>query len=218
MQTRRVFHFIEIDDQILDLMLSNRKFPFKFQFKLGKGHDYDIFLRKWNHEIFVIVILRNLSRFKFLTESDIVPEIEDLAVRLFEEEEDLAAADASMSAQESIFETSSIADRLKKYRKSLEKSSVDLQLPAVGSTFRKSLKAEISIFQQTIQKCEILSKLFNNLLKIKPSTVDVETQLERVFSASGLILTRLRCRLADDLLDSIVFLRQYFTNQKHYDM
>ena len=61
-----------------------------------------------------------------LIESDIVPEIEDLAIRLFEEEEDLNAAEASMSAHEGSLETSSLADRLRKYRKSLEKSSVDL--------------------------------------------------------------------------------------------
>lgn len=66
-----------------------------------------------------------------LTESDIVLEIEDLAVRLFEEEEDSNAAEASMSGHESSLDSSSISDRLRKCRKSLEKSSIDVQLPQV---------------------------------------------------------------------------------------
>ena len=38
---------------------------------------------------------------------------------------------------------------------------------------------------------------------------------ERAFSATGLFITRIRSRLADDTLDSLCYLGNYFKNQKN---
>lgn len=55
-------------------------------------------------------------------------------------------------------------------------------------------------------KGQLLIQLENMLMTIKASTVDVE----RVFSQSKLVLTSLRSRLSDHLLDDLVFMKYYF--------
>lgn len=149
-----------------------------------------------------------------LMEADVLVEIEKLAIRLFEEEEKIVIHLTPSSYHQSSLDTSLVADRLKEFRKSLEKGSVESYVPQAGSSFEKKLNAEISFFQQTNSKGEILTKLFDNLLKIKPSTVNAE----KIFSASDLILTRLRCRLSDQLLDSIVFMRCFLNNRQNYSL
>ena len=47
------------------------------------------------------------------------------------------------------------------------------------------------------------------LLTMKPTSVEPE----RAFSAMGLFITKLRNRLNDDNIDSLIFMRQYYKNK-----
>ena len=60
------------------------------------------------------------------------------------------------------------------------------------------------------KKTENLEKLYKALLTIKPTSVESE----RAFSAMGLFCTKLRNRLNDDTLDSLVMMRQYYLAKK----
>ena len=51
-------------------------------------------------------------------------------------------------------------------------------------------------------KGQILSFLYQNFKKVVRATVDVE----RIFSAPNLVLTKLRTRLSDGFIDRIIFL------------
>ena len=70
---------------------------------------------------------------------------------------------------------------------------------------------EIALFMTTggEKKTTAISELANCILNIPPTSVEAE----RSFSASGLFLTKLRCRLADKSLDMLIFLKYYFANK-----
>ena len=72
---------------------------------------------------------------------------------------------------------------------------------------------EFKVFIKTEEKSENLKKLETALNTIQVSSVESE----RAFSAAGLFLTKLRCRMADATLDRRCFLKAYFQNKKKLD-
>ena len=69
---------------------------------------------------------------------------------------------------------------------------------------------EFKLFAKTGEKTENLKKLEAALNTIQISSVESE----RAFSAAGLFLTKLRCRMSDATFDRHCFLKAYFKNKK----
>jgi hAT family C-terminal dimerisation region len=67
----------------------------------------------------------------------------------------------------------------------------------------------MAVFEQQGVKDPNLSKCYKYLKSIPPTSVESE----RCFSASGNIVTKLRCSMNDDALDAISFLRSHFINK-----
>ena len=82
------------------------------------------------------------------------------------------------------------------------------QQDGLSDTFTK----EISLFITggAEKKTQALKELSRSLLTVPPTSVEAE----RTFSASGLFLTKLRCRLSDASLDMLIFLKFYFSCKK----
>ena len=82
------------------------------------------------------------------------------------------------------------------------------QQDGLSDTFTK----EISLFMTggAEKKTQALKELSRSLLTVPPTSVEAE----RTFSASGLFLTKLRCRLSDASLDMLIFLKLYFSCTK----
>ena len=82
------------------------------------------------------------------------------------------------------------------------------QQDELSDTFTK----EISLFMTggAVKKTQALKELSRSLLTVPPTSV----KAERTFSASGLFLTKLRCRLSDASLDMLIFLKLYFSCTK----
>ena len=82
------------------------------------------------------------------------------------------------------------------------------QQDGLSDTFTK----EISLFMTggAVKKTQALKELSRSLLTVPPTSVEAE----RTFSASGLFLTKLRCRLSDASLDMLIFLKLYFSCTK----
>ena len=57
---------------------------------------------------------------------------------------------------------------------------------------------------------ENMTKLKQAFMLIPPTSVEAE----RVFSASGLFMNKLRCRLSDTSLDMLIFLKFHFLRSK----
>lgn len=51
------------------------------------------------------------------------------------------------------------------------------------------------------------------MLQVKIASVDVE----RIFSSSGLVITKFRTNLNDKTIDSLLFLKHYFRNEHSYN-
>ena len=65
---------------------------------------------------------------------------------------------------------------------------------------------EVNLFcAGRLQKTQTINELHQALLTIPPNSVEAE----RVFSASGLFLTKLRSKLSDHSIDMLVFLKFY---------
>jgi len=75
----------------------------------------------------------------------------------------------------------------------------------IGSDF-KWLKSESTLFKNTGQRTENLQKLYNAIQSIKPTSNDVE----RVFSVCTNFCTKIRSRLSDKSLKTLVFLKFYY--------
>ena len=82
------------------------------------------------------------------------------------------------------------------------------QQDGLSDTFTK----EISLFMPggAEKKTQALKELSRSLLTVPPTLV----KAERTFSASGLFLTKLRCRLSDASLDMLIFPKFYFSCTK----
>ena len=77
-----------------------------------------------------------------------------------------------------------------------------------ASTLPSQEVANSDIFSKEIQLFISGGKdsLSKSLLVIPPTSVEAE----RVFSAAGLFVTKLRCNLSDSTLDMLMFLKFYF--------
>ena len=100
--------------------------------------------------------------------------------------------------QPSITESNYLAKELTDF---LEKK--EAQVHNQIHTFTK----EVNLFcAGRLQKTQTFNELHQALLTIPPTSVEAE----RVSSASGLFLTKLRSKLSDHTIDLLVFLKFYF--------
>lgn len=74
----------------------------------------------------------------------------------------------------------------------------------------KCLKKEMSLFEDEGLRGKYLQQVYDLLLTIRPTSVESE----RAFSAAGVILNKLRCRLNDQTLNALCFLRAHFKGGK----
>ena len=75
-----------------------------------------------------------------------------------------------------------------------------------GSTNRPTFTNEVGLFVTAGEKLTRMQQIHRALLLVPPTSVEAE----RVFSASGFYLTKLRCRLSNSRFDMLVFLKFYF--------
>ena len=76
------------------------------------------------------------------------------------------------------------------------------------------IKKEMDLFEASVargapERPEHLELLYQSLLTLPPSSVTSE----RAFSSAGLFSTKIRSRLGDSTLHSLVFLRDYYKRQ-----
>ena len=67
----------------------------------------------------------------------------------------------------------------------------------------------MNLFVSGGEKTAALLDIHSCLKTIPPTSVEAE----RVFSVTGLFLTKLRSRLSDVTLDKLIFLKYYFLNK-----
>ena len=98
-------------------------------------------------------------------------------------------------------EPASVADEL-----NLEISKS--QLPSMPNKDKNfySLGKEFQIYEATGIRSRNLDLLYYALLTVKPTS----TESERVFSTSGIVVSRLRTRMRDEAINAVVFLRSWF--------
>lgn len=70
------------------------------------------------------------------------------------------------------------------------------------------IRKEMNYFESGGQKGTYLQFVYNTLMTIVPTSVEAE----RVFSAAGHIVCKVRSRLADETINTLTFLRSYFQN------
>ena len=75
-----------------------------------------------------------------------------------------------------------------------------------------SEKKEMSLFEDEGVRRKYLQQVYDLLLTIRPTSVESK----RAFSAAGIILNKLWCRMGDKTLDVLCFLRGYFHEIKDY--
>ena len=68
------------------------------------------------------------------------------------------------------------------------------------------IKSETKYFEVTGDLPPMLTQLKHAILSIPATSVEVE----RLFSAPGCFVTKLRTSLQDDMVDTLCFLRSYF--------
>lgn len=73
----------------------------------------------------------------------------------------------------------------------------------------KAIKKEMLTFESSGSKGKYLSLAYENLLTIRPTSVEAE----RAFSAAGYLCSELRTRLNDETIDVLCFLRSHFQNE-----
>lgn len=74
---------------------------------------------------------------------------------------------------------------------------------------RKIIRAEMNYYIEEGIKGKYLNRVYNYLKTVRPTSVEAE----RAFSASALLLTKIRSSLSDESIDNLTFLRSYFINK-----
>ena len=69
---------------------------------------------------------------------------------------------------------------------------------------------EMALFEATGDKSKNISSIEEVLNTIPPTSVEAE----RAFSAAGLFVTKLRSRLSENSVDSLMILKSYFKKQE----
>ena len=72
------------------------------------------------------------------------------------------------------------------------------------------VRSELQLFNSKGQRGKYLEMVYKSLLTIKPSTVDAE----RIFSSAGFLVSRLRTRESDNLVDRIIFTEVYLQQKR----
>jgi len=80
----------------------------------------------------------------------------------------------------------------------------------VKKTLLAAVKTEMAVLESTGTRGRLLQQVYDWLLSIPPTSVEAE----RAFSAAGLLCSKIRSRLEDNTLDSLCFLRSYYTPAK----
>ena len=78
---------------------------------------------------------------------------------------------------------------------------------AVDKSLLCAIKAELALFNSTGVRGQFLEKVYTYLITIPPTSVEAE----RAFSAAGSLCTKVRSRLGDGVLDTLCFLRSFYT-------
>ena len=84
------------------------------------------------------------------------------------------------------------------------------QSHAADNKLLSAVRAEMAVFEVNGQRGHCLEAVYNYLLTVPPTSVEVE----RAFSAAGLLCTKLRSRLDDATVDTLCFLRAYYQSRK----
>jgi hypothetical protein len=90
--------------------------------------------------------------------------------------------------------------------------------PSTGSTASSinkqlmgAIKEEVAFFNSSGTRGRCLQTVYSYLLTIPPTLV----KAERAFSAAGIFNTKLRSRLMDRLIDTLCFLRAFYSRNRH---
>jgi len=75
-----------------------------------------------------------------------------------------------------------------------------------GRTITNAIKAEMQHYTITANRGTCLEKLHAHLMWIPATSVEAE----RAFSAAGVLCTKLRSQLAENLINTMCFLRSYY--------
>jgi hypothetical protein len=79
-----------------------------------------------------------------------------------------------------------------------------------STTVLSMIKKEMQLFEGGGLRGKNLQAAYLYLLTIPPSSVESE----RAFSSAGVLCTRIRTRLSDNVLDDMLFMRAYFQSLK----
>lgn len=149
--------------------------------------------------------VRNLKH----KEPEIKRSIVELAERLYGLESDNSLNNLTNSdTSDNVSREENLLDKFRNFEKKSAKKIV-----ITDNDFVKMIKLELESFSISKNRGSYLELIYNCLLNIKASTVDVE----RIFSGSKFVITDLRSLLDDDLVDNIVFLKEYFKGKPIVD-
>ena len=115
-----------------------------------------------------------------------------------------------------LFEEKVVSSLLVTFKQKLEKRIEESKYTASKTKPLQTsfIKKEMDLFEASLsrgapERPEHLELLYQSLLTLPPSSVTSE----RAFSAAGLFSTKIRSRLGDSTLNSLVFLRDFYKRQ-----
>ena len=116
-----------------------------------------------------------------------------------------------------LFEEKVVSSLLVTFKQKLEKRIEESKYTASKTKPLQTsfiFKKEMDLFEASLsrgapERPEHLELLYQSLLTLPPSSVTSE----RAFSAAGLFSTKIRSRLGDSTLNSLVFLRDFYKRQ-----
>ena len=135
------------------------------------------------------------QEYRMITKSTLMRNSKSLHQRLFKQKETNSDGDSSASSATT--------------QDSMAKELSDLLKDSHSTTVARSdtLAREIALFTTNKQETDAIKEIRRALFVVPPTSVESE----RVFSASGLFLSKLICNLNDSSLDMLIFLKFYFT-------
>ena len=79
-----------------------------------------------------------------------------------------------------------------------------------ASDIPSKISKEFNMFEATGMRSKSLEFLYKAIANIPPTTVESE----RAFSAAGLFITKLRCRMSDESINAMCILRSHFQSKQ----
>ena len=149
------------------------------------------------------------------TKLEITKFARDIYIRLFKPEP--SAEDEAESTENSTLapepappaEKKSKLEELKNFLADTNSNSAPRRLET-GAEVLQQIKREMLVFETTGERPPHLEKLYRALVTLPPTSVEAE----RVFSAAGLFITKIRTKLSDATVDSLCFMRKYLLSLK----